>query len=51
VTGLLGVLVAAKQQHLIPLIKPLLDELIAQDFWIRHELYLEVLRLAQELGQ
>lgn len=49
VTGLLGILVAAKQQRLIPLVKPLLDELIVQDFWIRRELYLEVLHLAQEL--
>ena len=48
VTGLLGVLLAAKQQRLIPLVQPVLDDLIAQGFWVREELYVEVLQLALE---
>ena len=48
VTGLLGVLLAAKQQRLIPLVQPVLDDLIAQGFWVREELYAEVLQLACE---
>lgn len=48
VTGLLGVLLAAKQQRLIPLVQPVLDDLIAQGFWVREELYAEVLQLAGE---
>lgn len=48
VTGLLGILLAAKQQGLIPLVQPLLDDLIAQGFWIRAQLYAEVLQLAGE---
>ncbi len=48
VTGLLGILLAAKRQGLIPLVQPLLDDLIAQGFWMREELYAEVLLLAGE---
>lgn len=48
VTGLLGILLAAKQQGLILLVQPILDDLMAQGFWIRAELYAEVLRLAGE---
>lgn len=48
VTGILGILLAAKQQRLVPLIQPLLDDLIANGFWLREELYVEVLRLASE---
>lgn len=48
VTGLLGILLAAKQQGLIPLIQPILDDLIANGFWVRKELYTEVLVLAGE---
>ncbi|MDF5728643.1 MAG: DUF3368 domain-containing protein [Rhizonema sp. PD38] len=48
VTGILGVLLAAKQQGLIPLIQPLLDDLIANGFWIREQLYAELLQLAGE---
>jgi predicted nucleic acid-binding protein len=39
---------AAKQQGLIPLVKPILDDLRANSFWIRDALYAEVLRLAGE---
>ncbi len=48
VTGLLGIVLAAKQQGLIPLVKPILDDLRANSFWIRDALYAEVLRLAGE---
>lgn len=48
VTGLLGVLLASKRQGLIPIVQPILDDLIAQGFWIREELYAEVLQLAGE---
>ncbi len=48
VTGILGILLAAKQQGLIPLIQPLLDDLIANGFWIREQLYAELLQLAGE---
>ncbi|NJL09743.1 MAG: DUF3368 domain-containing protein [Calothrix sp. SM1_7_51] len=48
VTGILGILLAAKQQGLIPLIQPLLDDLIANGFWIREQLYAELLQLSGE---
>jgi uncharacterized protein len=48
VTGILGILLAAKQQGLIPLIQPLLNDLIANGFWIREQLYAEALTLAGE---
>ena len=48
VTRLLGIVLAAKQQGLIPLVKPILDDLRANSFWIRDALYAEVLRLAGE---
>lgn len=48
VTGLLGILLAAKQQGFIATIQPLLDALIVNGFWIRDELYREILRLASE---
>lgn len=48
VTGLLGIVLAAKQKGLIPLVQPILDDLRANSFWIRDALYAEVLRLAGE---
>jgi uncharacterized protein len=48
VTGVLGILLAAKRQGLIPLIQPLLNNLIKNSFWIREELYKELLQLAGE---
>ena len=48
VTGLLGILLAAKQLGLIPTIRPLLDDLIANGFWIRQQLYAEILQLSGE---
>ncbi len=46
VTGILGILLASKQQGLVSFIQPLLDDLIANGFWIREELYAELLQLA-----
>ncbi|MEH2279755.1 MAG: DUF3368 domain-containing protein [Nostoc sp.] len=49
VTGLLGVLLQAKKQRLIPAIKPLIDRLIATaDFRVNQELYTIVLQSANE---
>ncbi|MEA5579229.1 DUF3368 domain-containing protein [Anabaena sp. UHCC 0451] len=48
VTGLLGILLAAKQQGFIFSLKPILDDLIANGFWIREQLYAEVLLMAGE---
>jgi predicted nucleic acid-binding protein len=48
VTGLLGIVLAAKQQGLIPLVQPILDDLRANSFWIHDALYAEVLGLAGE---
>lgn len=48
VTGLLGIVLAAKQQGLIPLVQPILDDLRTNSFWIRDPLYAEILRLAGE---
>lgn len=49
VTGLLGILLAAKQQGFIASVQPLLDDLTANGFWVRDELYAETLRLSGEL--
>jgi predicted nucleic acid-binding protein len=49
VTGILGVLIAAKKQGFIVAVKPILDQLRASEFWVRKELYLETLRLAGEI--
>ncbi|MEH2052061.1 DUF3368 domain-containing protein [Nostoc sp.] len=48
VTGLLGILLAAKQQGFVSQVQPILDDLIANGFWIREQLYAEVLLLAGE---
>lgn len=40
ITGILGVLIQAKQRQLIPTVKPLMDQLISQaGFWIKKPLY------------
>jgi uncharacterized protein len=50
VTGLLGVLLQAKNQQIIPLVKPLIEQLINQaEFRISAELYQQILVIAQEL--
>lgn len=49
VTGLLGVLLQAKKQQAIAVVKPLMDKLIQQaNFRIRDELYQTILELAGE---
>lgn len=48
-TGILGILLEAKSQGLIPLVKPLLDALIERaGFWMSHSLYNRTLELAGE---
>ena len=47
--GLLGSLIEAKHQGLLPAVKPLLDDLITKaGFWISHELYNRVLQATGE---
>ncbi len=49
VTGLLGVLIRAKKQGLIPAIKPDIERLIAtSDFWLGQDVIAEALLLAGE---
>jgi predicted nucleic acid-binding protein len=48
VIGTLGVLLAAKRRALVPQLRPLLDRLVAQSFFIGPELYAELLHLAEE---
>jgi predicted nucleic acid-binding protein len=48
VTGTVGLLVKAKQEGVIPLVRPLLDALDAHQFRIGDALRAEALRLAEE---
>jgi uncharacterized protein len=49
VTGVLGILIAAKRRKLIQEVKPLLDALIQQvGFWVDERLYAEVLQTVGE---
>ena len=49
ITGVLGVLLSAKKQGLIPVVKPVMNDLIAQaNFRVSSQLYAEVLRAANE---
>lgn len=49
VTGLLGVLLQAKRNNLIPSVKPLMDQLIEQaDFRVSNQLYALVIQSANE---
>jgi len=49
VVGVLGVLVEAKHKALVPLLKPILDSLIAQaGFWVSQQLYERVLQVVGE---
>jgi uncharacterized protein len=49
ITGILGILLAAKQQKLISTVCPIMDVLIYQaNFRIKPDLYTEVLKLAGE---
>ena len=47
--GLIGVLLKAKKNSLIPEVKPLLDELMNKHgFWIQKDLYLHILESVEE---
>lgn len=47
--GILGILVEAKSQGIIPLVKPLLDALVDESgFWISRFMYAHILQLADE---
>ena len=49
ITGLLGILLVAKQRQLVPSIRPIMDNLINESgFWISHRLYTEMLTAAGE---
>jgi uncharacterized protein len=49
ITGVLGVLLMAKQRQLIVAVRPLMDALIAQaGFWVSAELYRRMLHQANE---
>ncbi|NET54713.1 MAG: DUF3368 domain-containing protein [Symploca sp. SIO2E6] len=51
IIGILGILVTAKQRNLIPLVRPIMDNLIHQaGFRVGTRLYQEVLHLCQESG-
>jgi len=49
VTGTVGLLLVAKNRGYIAVVRPLLDELIRQGFWISPALYQTALRQAGEL--
>jgi hypothetical protein len=49
-TGILGVLLAAKRQSLVSAVRPILDRLVNEaNFRISHRLYIETLTLAEEI--
>jgi predicted nucleic acid-binding protein len=49
ITGIFGVLIAAKKQGLIPVVKPVMDNLISQaNFRVSSQLYIDVLIAANE---
>ena len=49
VQGVLGVLLRAKAQGMIPLVRPLLDSLVNDaGFWMTNNLYQRILQIAQE---
>ncbi len=49
IIGVLGVLLSAKKQGLIPVVKPVMNDLIAQaNFRVSSQLYAEVLKAANE---
>jgi predicted nucleic acid-binding protein len=49
VTGIVGLLLLAKQRGRVPAVRPLVDQLIGEQFWIGPSFRLEVLRQAGEL--
>ncbi len=49
ITGVLGILIAAKTEGLLPLVKPVMDDLIIRaGFWVSEQLYAEILQVAGE---
>jgi len=48
-TGTLGILVSAKSGGLVSEVKPYVDELIAKNFRVGNELYLEILKQTGEI--
>jgi len=48
IIGTVGVLVKAKQAGLIPFLKPLLDELQVNGFYLNEDLKVEALKLVEE---
>jgi predicted nucleic acid-binding protein len=49
ITGILGILIEAKRQGLIPFVKPILDDLInVAQFWIKPSLYNRILSIVGE---
>ena len=48
-TGIIGVLLVAKQSGLLSEIRPSLDALRTNDFWISQRLYLDILRHVGEI--
>ena len=49
ISGILGILLDAKNHNVIPQIKPFLDNLIVKSgFWIRNDLYNRILKAAKE---
>lgn len=49
ITGILGILIEAKRQGFIPLVKPILDDLInIAKFWVNPSLYNRVLSIVRE---
>jgi len=50
VVGTLGVLLAAKRRGLVAEVRPLIDELVRQGFWVAPRLVKQVLLAAGEEG-
>lgn len=49
ITGVLGILIAAKMEGLLPTVKPVMDDLIVRaGFWVSEQLYAEILQAAGE---
>jgi predicted nucleic acid-binding protein len=48
IIGTVGALILAKQQSIIPALKPLLDQMEAREFYLSQELREEALRLVSE---
>lgn len=48
VIGTIGLLVRAKKKGLVKKVKPLLDELRNKKFWFSEDLYIEILKVAEE---